>query len=72
VIAFFSKSRICLKKKFFTEILSFEVIRLRMVEISKKYRIEMPISHSVHDILFKEKDPKTTIHELMSRELIEE
>ncbi len=32
----------------------------------------MPISHAVHDILFKEKDPKTTIHELMSRELIEE
>jgi glycerol-3-phosphate dehydrogenase (NAD(P)+) len=41
-------------------------------QLSKKYRIEMPISHSVHDILFKEKDPKTTIHELMSRELIEE
>ena len=41
-------------------------------QLSKKYRIEMPISHSVHDILFKGKDPKTTIHELMSRELIEE
>ena len=41
-------------------------------QLSKKYRIAMPISHSVHDILFKGKDPKTTIHELMSRELIEE
>ena len=41
-------------------------------QLSKKYRIAMPISHSVYDILFKEKDPKTTIHELMSRELIEE
>ncbi|SVB29160.1 uncharacterized protein METZ01_LOCUS182014 [marine metagenome] len=40
--------------------------------LSKKYRVSMPISHAVHDILFKEKDPKTAIQELMSRELIEE
>ena len=40
--------------------------------LSEKYRVSMPISHAVHDILFKEKDPKTAIQELMSRELIEE
>ena len=40
--------------------------------LSEKYRVSMPISHAVHDILFNEKDPKTSIQELMSRELIEE
>ena len=40
--------------------------------LSEKYRVSMPISHAVHDILFKEKDSKTAIQELMSRELIEE
>jgi glycerol-3-phosphate dehydrogenase (NAD(P)+) len=40
--------------------------------LSEKHRVSMPISHAVHDILFKEKDPKTAIQELMSRELIEE
>ena len=40
--------------------------------LSKEYRISMPISQVVYEILFKEKDPKTSIHKLMSRDLIEE
>jgi len=40
--------------------------------LSEKYSVSMPISHAVHDILFNDKDPKTSIQELMSRELIEE
>ena len=40
--------------------------------LSKKYKISMPISQTIYEILFKEKDPKISIHKLMSRELIEE
>ena len=40
--------------------------------LSKEYRISMPISQVVYEILFKEKDPKTSLHKLMSRDLIEE
>ncbi len=41
-------------------------------QLSQKYNVGMPISHGVHDILFKGKDPKDAIQELMSRELIVE
>ena len=41
-------------------------------QLSTKYNVAMPISHAVYDILFKGKDPKTAIKELMSRQLIEE
>ena len=40
--------------------------------LSKKHRISMPISQAIYEILFKDKDPKTSIHKLMARELIEE
>ncbi len=40
--------------------------------LSKKYRISMPISQIIYEILFKEKDPNTSIYKLMSRKLIEE
>jgi glycerol-3-phosphate dehydrogenase (NAD(P)+) len=40
--------------------------------LSKKYRISMPISQAIYEILFKEKDPNTSIYKLMSRKLIEE
>jgi len=32
----------------------------------------MPISQAIYEILFKEKDPNTSIYKLMSRKLIEE
>ena len=40
--------------------------------LSKKYTVPMPISHAVYDILFKNKNPKIAIEELMARELNEE
>ena len=35
----------------------------------KKYKIEMPISESIHDILFNKKDPLKVVKELMTRKL---
>ena len=35
----------------------------------KKYDIEMPISQSINEILFKKKDPLKVVKELMTREL---
>ena len=40
--------------------------------LSKKLNIEMPICNEVYEILFDNKDPKTAIHDLMNRKLIDE
>tara|TARA_B100000700_G_scaffold200300_1_gene220275 strand:- start:205 stop:1176 length:972 start_codon:yes stop_codon:yes gene_type:complete len=41
-------------------------------KLSKKINIEMPICNEVYNILFKNKDPKSAINDLMSRKLIDE
>lgn len=38
-------------------------------DLVKKYKIEMPISESIHDILFNKKDPLKVVKELMTRKL---
>ena len=38
-------------------------------ELSKKYNIEMPISNSVYEVLFKRRDPKVSVKDLMIRRL---
>ena len=38
-------------------------------DLVKKYDIEMPISQSINEILFKKKDPLKVVKELMTREL---
>ena len=38
-------------------------------DLVDKYEIEMPISQSIHDILFKKKDPLKVVKELMTRKL---
>ena len=35
--------------------------------LAKKYNIEMPISNQIYEVLFKEKDPKTAVIDLMLR-----
>ena len=37
-------------------------------ELSKKYKIDMPITTQVYKILFEGKDPKQALHDLMSRD----
>ncbi|MDQ3022677.1 MAG: hypothetical protein M3R36_19250 [Bacteroidota bacterium] len=41
-------------------------------ELSKKLNIELPITHQVYNILFKDKDPHTATEILMKRNLKEE
>ena len=41
-------------------------------KLSNKINIEMPICNEVYNILFKNKDPKSAINDLMSRKLIDE
>ena len=38
-------------------------------DLVDKYEIEMPISQSIHDILFNKKDPLNVVKELMTRKL---
>ena len=40
-----------------------------VTEISKKYKINMPIVDQVYSILFDNKNPKLAINELMDRKL---
>lgn len=40
--------------------------------LSQKYEVEMPITHAVYGILFKDKNPKDAVFELMSRDLKKE
>ncbi len=40
-----------------------------VVELAKRLDVEMPITHAVHDVLFKDKAPADAISELMSRPL---
>ncbi len=36
-------------------------------ELSRKYRVEMPIVQEVHKVLYEGKDPKKAVHDLMTR-----
>ena len=38
-------------------------------DLSKKHNVDMPISNWVYNILFNEKDPKSEVIELMTRDL---
>lgn len=40
-----------------------------VVDLAKKYRVDMPITHAVYAVLFEEMDPIEAIGRLMSREL---
>jgi|ETNmetMinimDraft_4_1059912.scaffolds.fasta_scaffold01073_6 glycerol-3-phosphate dehydrogenase (NAD(P)+) len=40
--------------------------------LSKKYNVEMPICSAVHDVLFKDDNPKEAVEKLMTRDLISE
>lgn len=41
-------------------------------DLSKKHQIDMPICEGVYDILFNDKDPKSKVIELMTRDLKDE
>jgi len=41
-------------------------------DLSMKYRVEMPISEGVFQILFNKKDPKEMVTSLMTRDLTHE
>lgn len=43
-----------------------------VVDLAERYRVEMPIAQSVHDVLFGGLDPVNAIAQLMSRELRDE
>lgn len=43
-----------------------------LIKIAKKYRIEMPIAEKIYEILYKGKDVKEAIYELMTRKLKKE
>ena len=36
--------------------------------LARRYKVEMPITEGVYQVLFEEKDPITALTELMSRE----
>ena len=36
-------------------------------ELSKKYKVEMPITAEIYRVLYENKDPKVAVHELMTR-----
>lgn len=40
--------------------------------LEEKYNVDLPICHAVYDILYNNKDPKTTLNELFKRSLKEE
>jgi glycerol-3-phosphate dehydrogenase (NAD(P)+) len=41
-------------------------------ELSKKYSVEMPITHRLYEILYENKDPRVAVKELMTRDLKDE
>lgn len=43
-----------------------------VVALSTKFRVDMPIAHAVHDVLFEGLDPLVAISRLMSREMKDE
>ena len=43
-----------------------------VVDLAKKYKVDMPITDAVHAVLFEHLDPVDAISMLMSRELREE
>ena len=40
-----------------------------VLELAKRYEVEMPITEAVHAVIFEGKGVQQAIHELMSREL---
>ena len=36
-------------------------------ELSKKYKVEMPITSEIYKVLYENKDPKRAVHDLMTR-----
>jgi glycerol-3-phosphate dehydrogenase (NAD(P)+) len=36
-------------------------------ELSKKYKVEMPITAEIYRVLYENKDPKAAVHDLMTR-----
>jgi len=43
-----------------------------VMDLARKYRVEMPITESVYSVLFEGVDPISAIGKLMSRELKQE
>jgi len=41
-------------------------------ELSRKHSVEMPITHSLYEILYGNKDPRVAVRELMTRGLKDE
>jgi len=41
-------------------------------QMSKKYKVSMPISEQVYKILFEDKSPREALIELMTRDPVEE
>ena len=41
-------------------------------QICLKHGVEMPISKAVYDVLYNDKDPRESVTELMTRDLITE
>lgn len=41
-------------------------------ELSKKYKVEMPITSEIYKVLYENKDPKIAVHDLMTRSPKEE
>ncbi|MBN2029383.1 NAD(P)H-dependent glycerol-3-phosphate dehydrogenase [bacterium] len=38
------------------------------MDLSKKYQVDMPITHEVYQVLFEDKEPKEAVYDLMTRE----
>ena len=36
-------------------------------ELAKKYKVDMPITTQVYEVIYKDKDPKIAVHDLMTR-----
>jgi glycerol-3-phosphate dehydrogenase (NAD(P)+) len=41
-------------------------------ELSKKYKVEMPITEKIYEVIYEKKDPRVAVKELMTRDLKEE
>ena len=45
---------------------------LKLLELSKKHKIEMPITAQIYQVIYERKDPKKAVHDLMTRSPKEE
>lgn len=57
------------KKEQYNELAEGYYTAKAMMELSKKYHVELPICHAVYQILYEEKDPKETMNSLFTRSL---